>query len=154
MIRCALHLFYPNDYFMKEIETKIEGYWPLSRCGVLPEYSGVYFVYTGWYTLLKERLHLGKLIYIGESEDVRERICGHEKLDDWKKHLENSYMTLYFAVCPVDTMDRKRVEAAYIYHHKPIVNTEYKNHFPFPITRIISTGEAFGLDTDFVAKKE
>lgn len=138
---------------MKTLEIVIEGYCPLHKCNELPECSGIYFVYTGFYNPLTKRLNIGDLIYIGESGNIRERICSHEKMDEWKSYLVNSFTTLYFSISPLSEEDRKRAEAAYIYHHKPIVNTEYKENFPFQMTRIISEGDIINLDPDFTVGK-
>lgn len=116
---------------MQTITTFIKGYYPLCKCESFPECSGIYFVYTGYYSPLKNKLTLYKLIYIGESENIRERICNHEKLNEWKSHLENSYSTLWFAFCKLDKDTRVIAESAYINHHKPVVNVEYKNSFPY-----------------------
>ena len=54
----------------------------------------------------------------------------------------------YFNAAEV-TKDRKKVEAAMINYHKPPVNEEYVNEFPFPDTKVSVSGEAHRLDRDF-----
>jgi hypothetical protein len=127
---------------------KIEGYWRDEKKGGLPSVSGVYFVYEGKYNEQEKSCSLYKLIYIGESDNINQRINNHEKYPEWKKHVRAGN-TLYFSAGPVNSNDRFRVEAAYIFKHKPPVNTEYVNNFPFDQTRIISTGETKLLNTDF-----
>lgn len=112
-----------------------DGYWRESNKGGLPEKSGVYCVYDCKYNILTKKVTLNKLIYIGESENVNQRIANHEKLKDWEKKLsENSELCYSFS--PVDLDSITRVEAALINFHKPICNTQYLENFPFDKTTV------------------
>jgi len=133
---------------VKTFNTNIQGFWRDKDKSSFPHHSGVYFVYVSSYNTQTKRLTLHKLIYIGESKDVNTRINGHEKYEVWKKYLSNG-QELSFYTCKIDGDDRFRVEAAYIFKHKPPVNTEYKDSFPFDQTKIVSTGKTILINTNF-----
>ena len=127
---------------------KIDGYWREKSIAGIPSHSGVYFVYVCTPNEAKGSVSLDKLIYIGESEDVNDRISTHEKWTDWKKHVGTN-QELCFSTGPVISANRFRVEAAYIFKHKPVENVEYKYSFPFDQTTISSLGETALLNTYF-----
>lgn len=125
-----------------------EGYWRYINRGGVPKSSGVYCVYTSIYNEQKKTITLNKLIYIGESENVNERLQNHEKEDYWKKHLKANEI-LSFSCAKVESSYRERTEAALIFKHKPPVNTEYVTSFPFDTTTIKSNGETALLNPSF-----
>jgi excinuclease UvrABC nuclease subunit len=114
----------------------------------LPKVSGVYFVYEGTYIPLSNQVQILKLIYIGEAADVNDRIAKHEKRTDWLKHVRYGN-ELVFSVTEAYATYRNRIEAAYIFKHKPPVNTEYANAFPFDATTIQSSGKTELLNIHF-----
>ncbi len=126
----------------------INGYWSDVNKSRLPKVSGVYFVYEAKNNEQAQTFSLLRLLYIGESDDINNRVLNHERYEEWKKIL-NVNNTLCFFAGSVYNNDRFRVEAAYIFHHKPPLNVEYKNNFPFDQTRVISTGKTAKLTTDF-----
>lgn len=128
--------------------TNVQGYWRDLNKSDIPNHSGVYFVYEAWYNPQNDKIDLYRLIYIGESEDVGDRLQDHEKYNEWVRLL-SSGRELCFSTCPIADDYRVRVEAAYIFEHKPIVNTEYKNAFPFDQTTIVSSGNAALLASRF-----
>ena len=132
----------------KKFDVKINGYWREPDISSIPAQSGVYFVYECTFNREKKTVSLHKLIYIGESENVRNRIKNHEKWDDWKKHVREDNQ-LCFSFGTVPSADRDRVEAAYIFKHKPPENTEYVISFPFDQTTVNSTGTTALLVTNF-----
>jgi excinuclease UvrABC nuclease subunit len=127
------------------------GYWTDNRKSGLPKASGVYFVYECFDSTSNESVTIHKLIYIGESDNVKGRVGDHEKTEDWKKHVRSGN-TLCFSFTPVDDYYRERVEAAYINHHKPIENKEYVDNFPFPKTHIITTGANILISNSFTVE--
>jgi len=127
---------------------ELQGYWRDKNKSGISNHSGVYFVYVATYNQQKETVLLNKLIYIGESDNVNVRVQNHEKYEEWKTYLSKG-QELYFSTGQVDDNDRFRVEAAYIFKHKPHVNTEYVNSFPFDQTTINSSGTTALLDTSF-----
>ena len=123
----------------KDYSLDFQGYW-LERNGRdVPAASGVYCVYACTYSGTTDKVSLRLLIYIGESGDVRGRILNHEKLSDWRAHLRGGE-ELCFSFASVGSTDRERVEAALIFHHKPVENIEFKNSFPFDTTNITTSG--------------
>lgn len=128
------------------------GYWRyINRSGV-PESSGVYCVYASTYNPLNETVNLKRLLYIGEAGNMCERLQNHEKLKDWEKQLEPGEI-ISFSCVKVDAYYRERVEAALIYYHKPPVNTEYVNNFPYDETTIYTSGCSALLSTYFTVYK-
>ena len=113
--------------------------------------SGIYCIYSGTDTG-KNTVSLDELIYIGESEDVRQRLQNHEKLDEWKKRLKLA-QSLYFTCVKVDSYYRERIEAALIYRHKPPVNIEYKYSFPYDTTSVTTSGANYALESSFTVYK-
>jgi len=128
------------------------GYWGEKAISGIPQESGIYCVYTAVKNTAENTVSLKKLIYIGESENVNDRIKNHEKWDDWKKKLSNGE-TIYFSFAPVGSSFRCRVEAAFIFKHKPPVNTEYVNSFPFDKTTITTQGETALLSSLFTVNR-
>ena len=104
----------------------------------MPEKSGVYSVYTCRHDVSKRTVSIQKLIYIGESLNVRNRIAGHERIRDWQRHLKVGE-ELCFNFAPITT-DRQRVEAALINHHKPAANNEFTRSFTLPETTVSISG--------------
>lgn len=132
----------------KTFTNSIDGYWRDINKSGLPSHSGVYFVYSCIYNSNTNSVDIKKLLYIGESINVNNRVSNHEKYEDWKSYLNNGE-ELCFSTCPVESYYRERVEAAYIYKHKPPVNTEYIYDFPFDNSTIISTGKTSSLNPHF-----
>ena len=137
---------------MNMVNIKFEGYWrEINKDGV-PKKSGVYCVYECKYNADEKTVSLKKLIYIGEAENVNDRISNHEKLSKWNKEVANGN-TLCYSFAPVENSSRTRVEAALIFHHKPSVNTEYKDKFPFDQTHIKTEGMNAFLSKSFTVNK-
>lgn len=133
---------------MKTISLSFKGYWREVNKGKVPDQAGVYCVYACTYNTSNATVSLRKILYIGESENVRDRISNHDRLSDWK-NLLNSGETLCYSFASVDSADRVRAEAALIYQHKPPCNTEYVNSFPFNNTTIKTSGQNALLNSEF-----
>ena len=136
----------------KTITIKFDGYWRDENKSGLPTKSGVYSVYECRYNPEKKTVTIHKLIYIGESENVKKRVATHEKYKDWLKHVRQGNV-LCFSFGGVASTDRDRSEAALIFRHKPPVNDEYVNSFPFDKTTISLSGETALLDSNFTVRK-
>ena len=136
---------------MKTIELTFDGYWREINKGGVPSKSGVYCVYSCLFDRQSDRVSIKKLIYVGESSNVRLRITGHERLEDWKRHLRSDE-TLCYSFAPISD-DRDRAEAAIIYMHEPPENTEYAKNFPFSNTLMKLYGETIGLETEFLCAR-
>ena len=137
---------------MKTIKLKFDGYWGEKNISSISKGSGVYVVYQGKYNQQKKLGTLERILYIGESANVNDRIKNHEKWPKWRKECANG-KGIWFSFTPVANPDRERGEAALIFKHKPPVNTEYVDAFPFEDTRVISSGECAILTKDFTVQK-
>lgn len=124
------------------------GYWRDQNSGGVPAESGVYCVYECKYDAQEKTVSLKTLIYIGEAADVRGRIAGHERREDWLKHVRAGNV-LCFSFAPVESAHRNRCEAALIFQHKPPENTEYVNAFPFDKTHLNLSGKTALLASAF-----
>ena len=61
---------------------EFEGYWREVNKTSIPAKSGIYCVYSCVHNVAEKNITINKLIYIGESADVKGRIANHEKLND------------------------------------------------------------------------
>lgn len=124
---------------VKQISLNVDGYWrDVDKVG-MPKGSGVYFVYSCDYDAFRSTVILYELLYIGEAKDVQDRILNHEKYEKWKREAKGK--ELCFSCAMVASTDRERAEAALIYYHKPPVNTEYVNSYPFADVTISLSGQ-------------
>jgi excinuclease UvrABC nuclease subunit len=115
-----------------------EGYWREPNIESLPAKSGVYSVYACTHNRSANTVSITKLIYIGEAINVHSRIACHEKWRGWRRHVGPG-QELCFNFAPI-LVDRERVEAALINHHKPPENSEYVDYFPYPQTTVSTSG--------------
>lgn len=132
---------------MKTIELEFIGYYRDRNDDEIIDTSGIYCVYA-----INEKAKTGRLIYIGEAKDVKDRLSDHEKYDDWWAELRENETTLYYSCAKVSSTDRKRAEAALIYKHQPTVNDLLKDNFSHPDTTIEITGITLGLKTKFTVE--
>ena len=131
----------------KTIILNFKGYWIDSA--YVPPKAGIYLVYVGKYNKEKDKVTLRKLIYIGEAEDVRDRLSKHEKLSEWQKHVYEGERLL-FSMAEVVNPDRERAECALIYYHKPPCNDdECVVTFPYEDTTVKSVGRCKFITTKF-----
>jgi hypothetical protein len=127
-----------NMETLKKI-VNIEGYWRENNMMYLPKISGIYFVYENIHNKIDDTIILKKLLYIGDSEDIREHINNQSKIDDWKNYISlNSELT--FACAPIENKFRSRIVSAYICSNKPILNSVQDFNFQFEKTILISFG--------------
>ena len=118
-----------------------DGYWREPNISGLPDKSGIYGVYAATYDSSAKTVSLNRLVYIGESGDVRDRVQNHEKWPKWRRELKTGEI-LCFNMAPISPQeDRERAEAAMIFKHKPPCNEEYVNEFPFDQTTITTQGK-------------
>jgi len=136
----------------KTISIKFAGYWRDEDKSGVPDQSGVYCVYECKYNKAKNTVSLLTLIYIGEAENVRNRIADHEKRQDWLKHVGPGN-ELCFSFGAIGSADRERAEAAMIFEHKPPENEEYKHSFPFDRTTMSLSGRTALLSTNFTVER-
>lgn len=115
----------------------------------LPSVSGIYCVYACTYVASTDSVLIRSLLYVGESENIHDRIEDHERLPDWKKKLKPSETLCYSYAEVDDEDDRHRAEAATINYHKPPCNTEFVNAFPFSTTTLHISGKSKYLEPYF-----
>ncbi len=130
----------------RDYDLEFDGYWSERAVGGIPNRSGVYCVYSG--EDKGQHVDLRRLLYIGESGEVYDRIANHEKLSDWKRYLRVGE-GLWFSFAPFESAGRERVEAALIFKHKPPSNDEHKDSFPFDETTIRTHGRNRDLSEGF-----
>lgn len=118
----------------------IEGYWREENCQSIPKISGVYFVFENTYDKVNDTIQLKRLLYIGEADNIQERIRTHRKRALWKS-VTSCNSEISFAITPVSNIVRSRVESAYICRNKPLLNEKVDYCFDFDKTIIISLGE-------------
>lgn len=133
---------------MSVFKLNFDGYWRDENSSSIPKINGVYAVYRCTHNVSAGTVTLNELIYMGESEDVGNRIAFHERRPDWKRRLQYGEQ-ICFAVAGANGRERLQIEAALIFKHKPPLNAEYRDAFPFPQTRVISAGQTGSLVTDF-----
>lgn len=138
------------------ISLEYEGYWREPNANGVPNASGVYTAYACSYDPRAKTVSIRKLLYIGESATVRDRIQQHlagATGRSWKKHLLAGEV-LCFAYAPVANPPRERAEAALIYKHKPPENTEYVNSFPaqWSPTTVKTAGRNALLSAEFTVR--
>ncbi|KKL54011.1 hypothetical protein LCGC14_2269690 [marine sediment metagenome] len=131
---------------------ELDGFWREQNKGSIPAKSGVYCVYSCVSNTKEKIILLKKLIYIGESEDVNNRISDHEKLPEWRKHLKSGEMLCY-SFGEVEATNRARCEAAMIFKHKLQKNTEYVGSFAFDQTTMNLSGATSLLSTSFTVNR-
>ena len=126
-----------------------DGYWREPAISGLPAQSGIYGVYAATYNQQASTVSLNRLIYIGESVDVRARVANHEKWPMWKRQLRAGEIICLNAATISGESDRLRTEAAMIFRHKPVCNDEYTQNFPFDTTTVSTTGRSALMEAHF-----
>lgn len=142
-----------EDQEMKRIVLEFDGYWLEAGKAGIPSVSGVYCVYSCVYNKGKKDLSIKRLLYIGESKNVHERIANHDRLDDWLSYLEED-QTLCYSYAKISNTDRERAEAALIFEVQPPFNDEHTKDFIYNDTEIITSGKNYLLPKDIYVKGE
>ena len=135
---------------MKEFNLEFDGYY--IDMNSLPTYGGIYCVYSGSYNPNTDKVSVGELVYIGEAENIQKRHTDvHEHQEDFDNSVKGitNGKVLYSTAKLENENDRKRVENALIYHEQPDINTDGKDSFKHPFTRIVSSGRVMLKDNDF-----
>lgn len=125
----------------------------------MPAKKGIYFVYRcktkvgeDGKLVLDENGNpikfLDRLLYIGESGDVRKRMKEHNRDDDVRTNDIPKNESLYYTFAEYDGSDenRRRIESALIYKHRKILpdgvgNTKNTKTFDYDETAITITGD-------------
>ncbi|MFQ5911107.1 MAG: GIY-YIG nuclease family protein [Thermoplasmata archaeon] len=137
---------------VKTIHLDFDGYWREANKAGVPAKSGIYLAYVCRYSKGGNSVTLDNLIYIGEAEDVRDRISDHEKWADWRKEVPKG-SEICFSFARVASPDRERAECALINYHKPKCNDECKDSFAYPDTRVESKGRCAKITSPITVRK-
>lgn len=124
----------------KTISLTFKGYWRAANKSAIPGEAGIYCVYACNHNPRAGTVSLRRLLYIGEANNARERVSGHERRADWEAHLRVGE-ELCFSFSPIAASYRQRAEAALVYYNQPPTNTEYKGNFPFDTTTVNTKGK-------------
>ena len=140
--------------YKKTYELEFNGYWREPTVNGLPSSSGIYCVYACTYNQDEGKVSIAKLLYVGESADVRKRVVGHPSLEIWKKQLKSGQVLCFSAATIAPDSDRERAEAAMIFKLQPPCNSSCKDSFTYDTTTIESSGRNRFLPASFTVKKE
>lgn len=111
----------------------------------LPDYAGIYFVFTGKVENQPEggfRMKSPTLLYIGMAKDINDR---HNNEDGTPKHehypdfvkMKGAGEQIAYAFCPISEFaDRYLIESALIYQFQPPINIQKKYTFHHRKTRL------------------
>ncbi len=139
----------------KSYGLEFDGYWLESNWGALPAASGVYCIYACTHNSERGTVAIKRLLYIGESGNVRRRVPEQprNRRDEWAREL-NRGEVLCASCARVPSTDRERVEAATIYWHEPPCNVEYIDSFPWDKTTISTIGKNGELAQRFIVHRD
>src|SRR5438270_449663 len=132
---------------MRKIHLDFQGYWRDAHKTSLPNLPGIFCVYSCTYNPETRAVRPSRLLYVGQSVSVGDRLKSHERRDEWLSQL-NKDEELCFTFASIIS-DRERAEAALIYYHKPAVNQEHKEAFPFEDTEMLLSGRIALLNASF-----
>lgn len=111
----------------------------------LPEYSGIYLVYACLRDDIQKKVTLHRLLYIGQSENIKERHNNHNHQEKFESQLQSGESLCYSCV-EVNLVDLDRVENGLIYKYKPVVNELCKSKFGFLRTLFHLSGNCLLCD--------
>lgn len=134
----------------KVFNIEIHGYWRDPNRNTIPAVSGIYFVYEAAYDQKFDALILRRLIYIGESENIKESIIKNPDYDNWLNHVRYGN-ELCYAAAFVEPQNRSRIKAAFVKKHNPMENDLKNQTLSYEETIIKTTGEMTLLSPEFKA---
>lgn len=107
---------------MLDINITFDGFWREPNKAWITPCAGIYCVYACTYLLEAKKVHLDELLYIGQSENVNERIMSHEKAALWKSCLNPSQELCYSVAEVVQSHVRDVCADALTYCAQPRCN--------------------------------
>lgn len=106
---------------MKHFDIYFKGYRRDINKETLPTYSGVYCVYRCIFNQESSTVSLRELIYIGQAENLNERLNNHNRYDDFVRQCQQNEELCYsYAQVPLEDLDE--VENALIFMQQPQLN--------------------------------
>jgi excinuclease UvrABC nuclease subunit len=116
---------------MEEYNVNFNGYRLDQDKSGLPTYGGIYLVYCCVFNKETNRVSLNRLIYIGQSVNINDRLNNHERYEDFMAELKGGE-TLCYSYASVAPKDMNIVENALIFMQKPKLNNDLKDSFNYP----------------------
>lgn len=134
---------------MKHYNINFKGYRLDCKKATLPHCSGIYMVYRCTCDSTRRKVSLKELIYIGQAEDLCERLNNHEK---YPQFLETCKIgeEICYAYANISMDDLDIVENALVFVRKPRLNSELVDSFVHESASFLVEGRCALLDyTDF-----
>ena len=97
----------------------------------LPSYGGIYMVYCCKYNENEQTVTLKRLIYIGKAINLHDRICNHNRYEDFNRQLQQGEQLCY-SYASVSPNEVNVVENGLIFMQKPNLNDDLKDSFNYP----------------------
>ena len=130
-----------------------KGYWREMNKAGIPNEAGIYMVYRAVYNAFQDTIDPKEIIYIGQAGKGEERVCGHDKLPQFKKYLKDGE-ELCYAFAKVDKEDLDIVENALVFKQKPQENDYLKDSYNHEEARFQVKGDTACLKmTEFSITK-
>lgn len=134
---------------MKQYNINFKGYRRDCNKASLPHYSGVYMVYRCIYDSTSDKVTLNEIIYIGQAEDLNERLNNHDKYSMFQNTCESGEEICY-AYANVSMDDLDIVENALIFAQKPRLNSDLVDSYNHESAAFLVEGKCKLLEyTDF-----
>lgn len=134
---------------MKRYNINFKGYRRDCNKATLPHDCGIYMVYRCIYDSLTDKVTLKEIIYIGQAEDLCDRLNNHDKRPLFLKACERGEEICY-AYANVSMDDLNIVENALVFAQKPRLNFDLVDSFNYDSAAFLVEGKCALLDyTDF-----
>lgn len=134
---------------MKRYNINFKGYRRDCNKATLSHYCGIYMVYRCIYDSLTDKVTLKEIIYIGQAEDLCDRLNNHDKRPLFLKACERGEEICY-AYANVSMDDLNIVENALVFAQKPRLNFDLVDSFNYDSAAFLVEGKCALLDyTDF-----
>ncbi|MBI2257794.1 MAG: hypothetical protein HYU67_02730 [Flavobacteriia bacterium] len=124
---------------MKKKIVNIEGYWLKKNFNELPAISGIFFIYECKHVIKNDIIVLKKIIYIGESDNIKEDIKNERKLDVLFKNFSSREIAVSYAGI-LDKNERKLIFENYKFYLNLQQNDNSINSLDFNPITLISIG--------------
>ncbi len=134
---------------MKQYNINFKGYRRDCNKSTLPHNSGIYMVYRCLYNEQSNTVQLNEIIYIGQAQDLNQRLNNHEKYSEFKAKCGPDE-ELCYAYADVSLDDLDIIENALIFAQKPPLNSELVDSFNYENASFLVEGRCALLTyTDF-----
>ncbi len=97
----------------------------------LPSYGGIYMVYCCKFNDNEQTVTLRKLIYIGKAINIHDRVCNHNRYEDFKRQLLQGEQLCY-SYASVSPNEVDAVENGLIFMQKPELNEDLTDRYNYP----------------------